>query len=114
PGAPVPNGSVLFNIDGNLTSAGLVNGQAAMNFVFNTLGTHSVTGIYVPATAPTQLFESSVSTTLAQNVRSPVSLALSSASTIDGALMGASVSGPGGPPTGTVTFSEVVNGVKML
>jgi hypothetical protein len=116
-GAPgTPTGSVQFNVDGVLTTVPLVNGVATLSQTFTTAGSHTVSAIYLPATAPAQNFQGSAAAPMTQNVKKPTTTTLTSTSNPDDVTLRATVStsATGGPPTGTVYFYEYLNNAYIL
>ncbi len=113
----VPTGSVVFTVTGpsaySFTSAAipLVAGVAKLTgYVFPApIGNYTVTATY----AATQNFNAS-SVAQTQNVRKATTATLTSTSTTSGVNLNMNVSGVGGPPTGTVSFYEIINGVQTL
>jgi hypothetical protein len=115
-GSNNPQGVVTFRDGGNfLGQASLVNGVASFTTSQLALGTHQITAHYAGFTLGDYVFNPSDSSPLNQLVRSATVTAIKSytnpANTGDFIMFAATVTGPGGQPTGTVEF---FNGVDSL
>lgn len=110
-GIGMPTGTVTFSDGTTLIGIGtLLNGQAALTTSALTLGSHSVTASY----GGDAVFASSLSAVVNEAViASGTATSLSpnpTATTYGGSVtFSATVTSGGGPPTGTVTFSDGVN-----
>lgn len=116
----VPTGAVTFTVDDSTgtifsSTVNLVGGVAKLNsYLFPTnIDDYTVTATYDPATVPNQNFNGST-TAQTQRVRNATTAALTSTSSTSGVTLKMTISGVGGPPTGTVSFYEIINGVKQL
>ncbi|MSQ93475.1 MAG: hypothetical protein EXR98_02840, partial [Gemmataceae bacterium] len=119
-----PVGTVTFTVNGpggyTFTSAALtlVGGKATLtDYAFPaTIGAYTVTATYAPATTPQQNFNtnSAATSTQTQTVRRATTATLSSTASQANVTLKATIVGSGGPPTGTVSFYEIVNGARVL